>query len=850
MPLSWSPSAERTSAAEEMMVRRFVEASRRAEIVTIVNATRSASELGDLVSEELCEALEVEAAFVLAARAGWAPPEIVGSHGVPAELLTRLLHDPACIGALGADDTVLLQGERLLGVAMRQLVLSPFASETGNRCIVGAGRWHDAVFDPAELALLRSVTASVGHALERTWLEADRQRQTTRQAALVRAAKRLNESLELDVVLQALCGEVATAFDADAVTVYFGDRHSGVEAVATHGLPEDFLGFARPPGEGLAGHVILTGRPQRSNAYVEEGHRPAASRALDTIRCGLSVPLHRHGHVDGALSVGFHTQRWIADEEVESLVGFAELASVACRNAAHHAEARQAAAIDSLTGCLNHAALQTRVREEISRSERTGAPFSLAMVDLNDFKSVNERHGHLVGDTVLRAVAEALRGAIRLHDQVARYGGDEFVLLLPDAGAVRAPAILERVNTAVSHVPAPEGWLAGAAVGVATWEAGESATALLERADSYARAAKRSRVRATGAPSRAVREDRRHGERQSSERLMTAAAIGSKLSRLLEPHTIARSIVEDMHRSLGYGRCAVVRLDPNGAHEIAAAGSPRQAPARDVVARCLKERRPVMDSPLANESFAQTSELAIPLYSGAQLWGALHVCSPHAAPLDAQEARLAQMIADHVGSALRIADLYQALESSSVGTAEALAAALEAKDHYTADHARSIADLAVVVGTRLDLDQDALRDLRYGAIFHDIGKIAVPDAILNKTSKLTDEEFDLVKRHPIVGEQILASVPFLANVRRIVRHDHERWDGTGYPDGLRGPEIPVGARIVLAVDAYHAMISDRPYRPGLPVDSALDELRAHAGTQFDPAVVDVLLEIVGSGVEA
>jgi two-component system, cell cycle response regulator len=152
----------------------------------------------------------------------------------------------------------------------------------------------------------------------------------------------------------------------------------------------------------------------------------------------------------------------------------------------------------------------------------------------------------------------------------------------------------------------------------------------------------------------------------------------------------------------------------------------------------------------------------------------------------------------------------------------------------------------VAVGRTLDLDESHLRDVRYGAIFHDIGKIAIPDAILNKPGPLTDEEFEIIKRHPQAGEQILAPVPFLSRVRRIVRHDHERWDGTGYPDGLRGPQIPIGARIVYVVDAYHAMVSDRPYRRAMPVEDARAELRRCAGSQFDPAVVEAFLEVVAA----
>src|SRR4051812_5999130 len=189
-------------------------------------------------------------------------------------------------------------------------------------------------------------------------------------------------------------------------------------------------------------------------------------------------------------------------------------------------------------------------------------------------------------------------------------------------------------------------------------------------------------------------------------------------------------------------------------------------------------------------------------------------------------------------------ELVDRLEAAWLGTAEALAAALEAKDSYTADHASSIAELAIAVGEEFGLDEEALRDLRYGAIFHDIGKIAIPDAILNKPGPLTPHEFEVIKRHPIVGEQILAPVPFLEQVRRVVRHDHERWDGKGYPDGLKGRQIPIGARIVLVVDAFHAMVSDRSYRKGMSEESARLELRAHSGTQFDPDVVDAFLKVL------
>ena len=220
-------------------------------------------------------------------------------------------------------------------------------------------------------------------------------------------------------------------------------------------------------------------------------------------------------------------------------------------------------------------------------------------------------------------------------------------------------------------------------------------------------------------------------------------------------------------------------------------------------------------------------------------------------PFDDAERALLEAVAEstaHSLSRTRLTrerdDLFRRLEQTNLGIAEALAAALEAKDYYTADHARSIADLAVHVGVELGMTLGEVRDLRLGAIFHDIGKIAIPDAILNKPGKLSDEEFEIVKAHTVVGEQILAPVPFLEGVRRIVRHDHERWDGRGYPDGLRGEAIPLGSRIVFVVDSYHAMTSDRPYRKALDEAEATAELKAGAGSQFDPAVVEAFIRVL------
>jgi HD-GYP domain-containing protein (c-di-GMP phosphodiesterase class II) len=208
--------------------------------------------------------------------------------------------------------------------------------------------------------------------------------------------------------------------------------------------------------------------------------------------------------------------------------------------------------------------------------------------------------------------------------------------------------------------------------------------------------------------------------------------------------------------------------------------------------------------------------------------------------------RLLETVADQVGAALRSASLFEQLERAYLGTAQALVTAFEAKDAGTPDHAHSIVARAEAVARRLGMDDAGLRDLRFAAVLHDVGKLSVPEAILGKPGPLTARERELVERHTIAGERILEPIEFLGGVRRLVRHGHERWDGMGYPDGLAGEAIPLGSRIILGCDALHAMTTDRPNRRALSGNDAEAELRRHAGTQFDPQVVDALLAVVAA----
>jgi HD-GYP domain-containing protein (c-di-GMP phosphodiesterase class II) len=177
-------------------------------------------------------------------------------------------------------------------------------------------------------------------------------------------------------------------------------------------------------------------------------------------------------------------------------------------------------------------------------------------------------------------------------------------------------------------------------------------------------------------------------------------------------------------------------------------------------------------------------------------------------------------------------------------TISSLLVALQERDGYTADHSEETVDLALAVGDHLRITDEERTVLADVALLHDIGKIGIPNEILNKQEGLEDHEWEFMKRHPEIGERIVSPVPGFAAVAKAIRHEHERWDGAGYPDGLVGDDIPLASRIVLVCDAFHAMITDRPYRKSIGMLEARNEMVRHSGSQFDPDVVEALLAII------
>ena len=187
------------------------------------------------------------------------------------------------------------------------------------------------------------------------------------------------------------------------------------------------------------------------------------------------------------------------------------------------------------------------------------------------------------------------------------------------------------------------------------------------------------------------------------------------------------------------------------------------------------------------------------------------------------------------------------LERANAHVIDALAAALAERDSYTGEHSACVVETAKSVARALGLHELEVERVGHAALLHDIGKVGMPDRVLHKPGPLAGEEWDVMREHPVVGERILRSIPGMGCVARIVRHEHERFDGRGYPDGLAGEDIPIGSRVILACDAYHAMTSDRPYRAAMAHDHAVAELVRCAGSQFDPRIVSALVGLLGRG---
>lgn len=350
------------------------------------------------------------------------------------------------------------------------------------------------------------------------------------------------------------------------------------------------------------------------------------------------------------------------------------------------------------------------------------------------------------------------------------------------------------------------------------------------------------------------------------EQLRLAGRLTARLATRSDIEEMAQLVVDELHETFAFYLAAIQRLDEHGTLRLVAG----RGPLAEVMTEFLLTEQPVAEgvngrvarsghTALVPDTQAdpdyivrdpQTdprSELAVAILVDGSVWGVLNIEAIDANALGETDVVLVEAIAASFGQAVHRAQLVADLEGAFTTTLAALTSTVEAKDDYTACHGEDVAELAERVALRMALSSAQARDVRYAAMLHDIGKVAVPSEILLKPGPLTDEEWVTMRTHAAVGGDLVGRIDAFAHLAPAVRASHERWDGGGYPDGLVGESIPLAARIIAACDTYDAIVTDRPYRPARSPEEACAELTRVAGEQLDPGVVEaVVLELASA----
>jgi diguanylate cyclase (GGDEF)-like protein/putative nucleotidyltransferase with HDIG domain len=411
--------------------------------------------------------------------------------------------------------------------------------------------------------------------------------------------------------------------------------------------------------------------------------------------------------VDGLIMLGPSIYDTVPSiEDMDFLARVSEHAALAIENARLFEALQKHAETDYLTGLPNHRHFQDVLGDLLSRAEQTGEPFCVAMIDIDNFKLLNDVHGHVVGDEAIRKVASTLRSAVRPVDVVARYGGDEFVVLLPGLAKDKGRAIVMHAARRIRRMAFSPGVASPGDLGAI--------------------------------PMRISWGVATYPQDATSKSNLVAAADSDLLKQRFQR-----------------GRSGT-----------------------------LQTRHPVLEGLLGN---------------------------------DVKKLRVAQGLIDLI----------------------------DAKDPYTAEHSQQVASLALLLADHIGLSSRERHALWLGGLLHDVGKLSIRDDILRKPGLLTPSEWIEMRQHPTRGGELIDALLDMREIAEIVRCHHERFDGSGYPHGLIGEEIPALARAVAVVDAFSAMVHDRPYRKGLTGDEAIRELQLGKGTQFDPVFVDNFVEAVG-----
>lgn len=549
----------------------------------------------------------------------------------------------------------------------------------------------------------------------------------------------VSSSLDINEVLRTMVNRVGLHIDADRCSIILVDRqkdHGYV--VASHDVPH----VKQLQIELIKYPEIRKALETRETVIINDidddtimnDVRETINQA--NIKSLLVIPISYQSEIIGTLLLKVvQDKRVFTPEEIRFCQIIANTSANAIKNAQLFEEVKMQASTDGLTKLFNHRAFLERYHEEVFRSQRTEKAFSLIMIDVDNFKSANDMHGHYQGDRILREIAQCLKDNTRSIDIIGRYGGDEFVCLLPEASHDQGMLVANRIL---------------------------------------------SKAR----------------ERFQDDSLGVSISLG--LSTLFY-HT------DDQTMLIQFADQAMYLAKYRGGNQVFSFD-------------CTETK----DLNVCNQKLFETF-LAVKTL---------------------KRFDNGQQIVSDFGEQLKKMLSADASPQSLYEIVTSLSSALDARDHYTNGHSERVIDYAREIAREINMSQTEREELVYLCLLHDIGKIGIPDHILNKPGKLTPEEFEIMKRHAEIGEKIISPLEMLRRLKPLIRHHQEFYDGTGYPDGLRGEAIPLACRILAVVDTFDAMTTDRPYRNALPAETAVAELQRCSGSQFDPGIVEVFIRII------
>jgi diguanylate cyclase (GGDEF)-like protein/putative nucleotidyltransferase with HDIG domain len=668
--------------------------------------------------------------------------------------------------------------------------------------------------------------------------------------------------------LQEFGNELAAMMPSDVLGILVtSEEERDLMLMAQKPVPRQFIGLLEDEMfrryEALSGHGI-----ERSSLQIRLQGAECTSEDPCEIGSSLSVPVLAEDEILGILTLASLSKHAYTSADVSLLYHAANHISalfVALRRM-HHLATR-----DHLTSVFNRIRLEDELERTWLMSRRYGLSMAVIIVDIDNFKTMNDSYGHTVGDEILRDFALLMKHVGRASDVVARYGGDEFVVILPRAEEAEALTYGERfVHSLRQHVFCNSTLRLNltASVGIATSlnrTAPATSDELLRQADRALFMAKRSgRNRICIWPAKTyaaieAQEQAKAGKPEAKD----ADARGRDHIVVVDDEPSIRELVRMM-------------LVKDG-HEVSAFGDAASAieaikssPGRcDVLLTDLALPGKSGIDLLHDVTRLDDSIIKIVMTGYATVDAAVNCLREGAYDFIQKPVRHAQLSAlvkrameyrwlklendryqSHLEDMVRsrseqVAQSLEEVKRSYQFTLEAMVAMLDARERQTGRHSMRTRNLAVYLAERMGLVGEALEEIASGAFLHDIGKIGIPDAILLKTGSLTPDEWTIMKTHSDIGYRILQASPQLQKAAQIVLSHHERYDGTGYPQALAGNAICIGARIFAVIDAYDAMRSRRTYREPVPHEDAMKEIVRCSGTHFDPAVVTAFVNCHG-----